>query len=84
MHAVGPVTAENSLRGIVGAEKARFEWFGYSQALARAGGTWSEADLDAYLTDPDAFLPGTSKTLIGIPDEAERAEVIAFLSSLRD
>lgn len=80
----GTLRSAPPLWGIVGAEKARSEWYGYSQALARAGGVWTEDDLDAYLTDPDAFLPGTTKTLLGIPDEQDRADVIAYLASLKE
>jgi cytochrome c len=80
----GPLRSAPPLWGIVGADKARFEWYGYSRALAQADGTWTEAALDAYLADPDAFLPGTAKTLIGIRDERERAEVIAYLASLSE
>jgi len=76
----GPLRSAPPLWGIVGADKARFEWYGYSQALARADGIWTEAELDEYLTDPDAFLPGTAKTLIGIPDEQERSDVIEYLA----
>jgi cytochrome c len=80
----GPLRSAPPLWGIVGADKARFEWYGYSQALAQADGTWTEAALNAYLTDPDAFLPGTAKTLIGLPDEEQRAGVIAYLASLKE
>jgi len=80
----GTLRSAPPLWGIVGADKARFEWYGYSKALAEAGGTWTEGELDAYLTDPDAFLPGTSKTLIGIPDAKQRAQVIAYLASQRE
>jgi cytochrome c len=80
----GSLRSAPPLWGIVGADKARFEWYGYSQALAQADGTWTEAALDAYLTDPDAFLPGTAKTLIGLPDEQQRAGVIAYLASLKE
>ena len=76
----GPLRSAPPLWGIVGADKARFEWYGYSRALAQADGTWTEAALDEYLADPDAFLPGTKKTLIGIQDEQERAEVISYLA----
>jgi len=76
----GPLRSAPPLWGIVGADKARFEWYGYSRALAQADGIWTEAELDEYLADPDAFLPGTAKTLIGIPDEQERADVIAYLA----
>jgi cytochrome c len=80
----GPFRSAPPLWGVVGSKKARFGWFGYSSALARAGGEWTEADLDAYLADPDAFLPGTTKTLIGIRDDDERAELITFLASLNE
>ncbi len=76
----GPLRSAPPLWGIVGADKARFEWYGYSLALAQAEGIWTEAALDEYLADPHAFLPGTAKTLIGIPDEQERADVIAYLA----
>ncbi len=79
-----PLRVAPTLSGIVGAKKARFEWFGYSKALANAGGEWSEEDLNEYLTDPDKFLPGTTKTLVGITDPEERAELIDFLKTLKN
>jgi cytochrome c len=72
------------LYGIVGAPKARAAWYGYSVALKKAGGTWTETDLDAFLTSPSKFLPGTSKTLIGIRDPTERAQIIAGLKASSD
>ncbi len=80
----GPLRVAPTLWGIVGADKARFKWYGYSTALAKAEGKWSEKDLDEYLTDPDKFLPGTKKTLIGIADAGQRTELIDFLKTLRD
>jgi len=80
----GPLRVAPNLWGIVGDKKARFDWYGYSPALANAEGDWTEEDLDAYLTDPDRYLPGTSKTLIGIADPDERAELIAYLATLQD
>jgi cytochrome c len=65
----------------VGARKARTEWFGYSLALEKAGGTRTKADLDKFLTSPSKFLPGTSKTIIGIPDAKQRADIIAALKN---
>jgi cytochrome c len=76
----GTLRSAPPLWGIVGADKARFKWYGYSRALAQADGTWTEAALDEYLADPDAFLPGTAKTLSGIQDQQERARVISYLA----
>jgi len=75
----GPLRVAPPLHGIVGAKKARADWYGYSPALRKAGGTWTEADLDKFLTAPSKFLPGTTKTIIGIRDPKERADIIAAL-----
>jgi len=77
----GPFRSAPPLWGIVGAPKARTRWFGYSRALAHKGGVWTPEELDQYLADPDAFLPGTSKTLSGIPDPEQRAAIIALLTA---
>jgi cytochrome c2 len=73
-----------NLWGIVGAPKARAKGYGYSLALAKAGGVWTEKDLEQYLAAPSRFLPGTSKTITGLPDVKERAKLIAFLATLKD
>ncbi len=72
------------LYGIVGAPKARATWYGYSPALKTAGGVWSEEDLDKFLMSPSKFLPGTSKTLLGVSDADERAQIIAALKAESD
>lgn len=73
-----------SLWGIVGAPKAGAKGYGYSLALARADGAWTERELDQYLTDPGGFLPGTTKILTGLSDPQERARIIEFLATLKD
>jgi cytochrome c len=77
----GPLRVGPPLHGIVGARKARTEWYTYSAALQKAGGNWTEADLDKFLTSPSKFLPGTTKTLLGIPDPKQRADIIAALKN---
>jgi cytochrome c len=77
----GPLRVAPSLHGIIGAGKARADWYAYSPALRTAGGNWSEADIDKFLTSPSTFLPGTTKTIIGISDPRERAEIIAALKN---
>ncbi len=72
-----------SLWGVVGAPKASAKGYGYSLALAQAGGTWTAKELDAYLTNPSKLLPGTSKT-ISVTDPEERARIVKFLGTLKD
>jgi len=80
----GPFRVAPNLFGIVGAEKARARaWYAYSPALIEMGGTWTVEDLDAFLADANAFVPGTKKT-IQVTDPDERAAIIAFLQTLHD
>ena len=72
-----------TLWGIVGTPKAGAKGYGYSQALATAGGTWTVQDLDKYLANPGQFLPGTSK-VVSVTDAKERARIIEFLGALKD
>ncbi|MBL8260036.1 MAG: c-type cytochrome [Candidatus Competibacteraceae bacterium] len=80
----GPMRVAPNLWGIVGAPKAREKGYGYSAALASAGGVWTKEDLDRYLANPDQFLPGTQKTILGLPNPRERAELITFLATLKN
>lgn len=53
----------------------------YSAALKKSGLTWTEANLDRWLADPEALVPGQAMG-ISLPDAGERADVIAFLRTL--
>lgn len=80
--AEGPESSGPPLWGIVGADKASSHWFGYSPALAAAPGTWSPSEIDAYLADPVAYLPGTIKTLSQVRDADERRRITDALQKL--
>ncbi|NCT82064.1 MAG: c-type cytochrome [Comamonadaceae bacterium] len=69
-------------RGVFGRLAGTAKGFtGYSPALKRSGLRWTEANLDRWLADPEALVPGQSMG-ISLPDAGERADVIAFLHSL--
>lgn len=78
----GPEASAPALWGIVGSEKGRSPWFGYSIALASQQGRWTADEIDAYLTDPVAYLPGTIKTLSRVRDADERKRIIEALQRL--
>lgn len=82
IHADGPEMSGPPLWGIVDADKARSRWFGYSPALAKATGTWTPSEIDAYIADPVAYLPGTTKTLSQVRDADERKRVVDALQQL--
>jgi cytochrome c len=48
-----------------------------------ANKTWDEATLDVYLTDPKAAVPGNKMAFAGLPQAEDRANVIAYLATLK-
>lgn len=72
-----------TLFGIVGRHSASVPGYSYSEAMKAANKTWDEATLDAYLTDPKAMVPGTKMTFAGLSKAEDRANVIAYLATLK-
>ena len=73
-----------NLWGVVGAKKQHREDFQYSGALAKVGGTWSFEDLNAFITKPAAYAPGTKMTFAGDNSAKDRANIIAYLRTQSD
>jgi cytochrome c len=76
-----PSTMAPSLIGVVG-RRAGSTAFDYSAALKGSGITWNKALLDQFLTAPYALVPGTLMP-VAIADAKERADVVAYLASLK-
>jgi cytochrome c len=75
---VGP-----GLQGIVGRHAGSMSGFRYSRAMKNASITWDEKSLDAYITAPQALVPGTTMPFSGIPNAGDRADLIAYLETLK-
>lgn len=66
------------LAGVVGRRSASVAGFPYTPALKASGITWSAAELDRFLADPQKAVPGTAM-VVSIPDPVDRAAVITYL-----
>jgi cytochrome c len=72
-----------SLQGVVGRKAGVLAGFRYSRAMKAAGTTWDAASLDAYIADPQKLIPGNVMPFSGMPDAKERADLVAYLGTLK-
>ena len=72
------------LKGVAGRKITGVAEFAlYTDALkAKSAQKWTDANLNAYLSGPAAFAPGT-RMAMAVPDAAARANVIAYLKTLK-
>lgn len=74
-----------NLYGVVGGPLAHKEDFSYSDAFKAehaAGKTWTYDALFGYLRDPKSFLPGNKMAFAGVRKDEQRADLIAYLTSI--
>jgi cytochrome c len=70
------------ITGIYG-QPAAMRGFNYSEALKRRGLTWTEANLRAFIHNPQTFVPGTLMTFPGYERTADIDDVLAYLKLLK-
>ncbi|MBF5091824.1 cytochrome c family protein [Novosphingobium sp. NBM11] len=68
-----------SLKGIVGRKSAAMANFNYSAQMKAKNVTWNKTTLDAFLTSPTRYVPGTRMAFAGLPNPQDRADLIAYL-----
>ena len=71
---VGP-----TLNGVVGRKAGTYPGYNYSDANKNSDLTWDEPTLTKYLKNPRQTLPGTKKAFPGLPNDADIANLIAYL-----
>ena len=67
------------VQGVVGRKAGTAEGFNYSDAMKNSGLTWDEANLNQYLKNPKAKVPGNKMAFPGLPKQEDRDNVIAYL-----
>jgi cytochrome c len=76
----GPNGIGPNIHGIMGQPVAA-RGFAYSDALKGKGGTWTWEAMSDWLKNPKAYAPGTKMTFAGIPDGADRADLLTYLNA---
>jgi cytochrome c len=71
---VGP-----SLFGMFGRKAGDGADFRYSPAMKRSGIVWAPQTIDTFITDPQAMVAANRMPYAGMPDAADRADLMAFL-----
>lgn len=70
-----------SLAGIIGRKAGSETNYSYSPAMKQANVVWDVKTLDAYLSDPQKFVPGNKMPFPGLKTDQDRADVIAFFTA---
>lgn len=79
--ALGP-----ELNDIFGQKAAAVSGFNFSPAMQQAaskGTTWDETNLDKFLENPQGLVPGTTRAFLGLKNPSQRADMIAYLQTLK-
>ena len=81
----GPNRVGPNLWGIVGSPRGEARGgFNFSAAMKSKGGNWTFDELNKFLANPRAYIPGTAMTFAGLSRPEQRADVIDYLHTLAD
>lgn len=76
-HRVGPLH-----RGVLGRRAGSAPGYDYSPALAASRLTWTRQNLERWLADPEALVPG-QRMGFSVQQAADRQALVAYLASLK-
>ena len=52
--------------------------------MKEKGGNWDEEEINKFIIKPKDYLPGTKMSFAGLKKEEDRADLIAYLRTLKD
>lgn len=73
-----------ALHGVVNREVGQHAGFTYSGTLSGMGGAWDYEALNGFLENPKKYAAGTSMAFAGLRKASDRANIIAYLDSLKN
>jgi cytochrome c len=77
VHGIGP-----SLYSVFDRKAGELADYRYSPALKRSGIIWTADTLEAFIADSQQFVPANRMPYAGMPDAADRADLIAYLQKV--
>ena len=83
MRRIMPIASGRALEGIVGRRAGTVPDFSYSDAMKKSGIVWDAKILDAYLESPQKVVPGNRMPYAGLKDTTDRADLVAYLATLK-
>jgi cytochrome c len=69
------------LAGIIGRKAGSVDGARYSQGMHDLAVTWDAAQLNSFLANPRAVVPGTTMA-VSVPSEADRTNIVTYLQGL--
>jgi cytochrome c len=75
----GPNGVGPNLYRVFGRKAGSKADYKYSDAVKNSGFVWDAEHLDHWLAKPKDYLPGTKMTFVGLPQEKDRIDLIAYL-----
>jgi cytochrome c len=77
-NALGP-----NLQGVFGRKSASLDDFRYSNPMMRANLLWDEANLRAYISDPQRKVPGNRMPFGGMSESKDLDDIVDFLKDYK-
>jgi cytochrome c len=71
------------INGVVGRARGSVEGFAYSEAMASKQDPWTPEEIYAFIKAPKEYVPGTKMGFAGLANPQDRANVVAYLESLK-
>jgi cytochrome c len=75
----GASTVGPNLHGLFGRKAGSEGGYESSEAMKKSGIVWDDKTLADYLKDPKGKVPGTKMVYIGLKQEAQQQDMIAYL-----
>ena len=79
----GSASVGPTLKGIVGRQSASVPGFPYSPAMKRTHWVWTADELNKYIANPQATVPGNTMPYTGMTDATQRSALISYLETLK-